>query len=142
VPAGVRAMAVGVFFVFVALATLLTSIDASAPGVLAFWAATLLVLLGVWRWFLLPYVALTPEHLVVQGVFFHRIEPYAAITGATPGLYGMRIETRRPDSFVAWALQKSKLSEWLDRTTPADEVAATIMARAAAATASPAASSA
>ena len=138
VPAGVRAMAVGVFLLFVALATLLTSFDASATGVLAFWAATLLVLLGVWRWFLLPYVALTPEHLVVQGVFFHRVEPYGAITAAVPGPYGMRIETRASDAFTAWAVQKSKVAQWLDRPTPADEAASTIMARAGAVASTPA----
>ena len=133
VPTAVRAMAVLVFLLFVALATLLTSIDATPIGALVFWAATLVVLLGVWRWFLQPYVALTPEYLVVQGVFFHRAEPYATITAATPGLYGMKIETAGTDDFVAWAVQKSKVSEWLDRTTPADRAAAAIMDRAAAA---------
>jgi len=135
VPATQRAMAVAVFLLFVALATLLTSIDATPVGSLMFWAATLTVLLGVWRCFLMPYVALTPEHLEVQGVSFCRAVPYAAITAATPGLYGMKIDTHGADGFVAWAVQKSKVSEWLDRTTPADDVAAAIMARAAAAAA-------
>jgi len=130
VPAAVRAMAVSVFGLFVTLAAVLTAIDASVVGVLCFWAATLLVLWGVWRWFLSPYVALTDEHLVVQGVFLHRVEPYTSIRSATPGLYGMQIETDAPDSFMAWAVQKSKLSEWLDRTTGADELAAAIMTRA------------
>ena len=89
-PSGLRTLAVVVFGLFVALATLLTSIDATPVGTLMFWAAALVVMLGVWRCFLLPYVALTPEHLVVQGVFMHRAEPYASITAAVPGLYGIR----------------------------------------------------
>jgi hypothetical protein len=129
VPQPVRAAAVGVFIACVCLALLSTAVGVTVWGALVLWAMVLAVMLGVWRWYLVPYVALTPEHLVVQGAFGYRSVCYDAIDRARPGVLGLRIETSSEGAFTAWAIQKSKLSEWLDRDTPADDLAAQIMRR-------------
>ena len=135
VPASVRKLAVVIFVMFVAFAAILTAIGITVPGTLCLWLLVLLILLTVWRWYLLPYIGLAHDALVVQGAFVQRSARYADIRDARPGMYGLRIETTGEGSMRAWAVQKSQLSEWRGRDTLADIIAAEIMVRAAHATA-------
>ena len=116
------------FFLFLALAATAAGLLLSATALM--WAIALLVTVCVWRVYLVPYVALSSEWVVVQGAFAHRAVRYGAIRDARPGLYGLRIKTTS-GAFVAWAVHKSKIAQWLHRDTRADEVAAQIMERAA-----------
>ncbi len=101
----------------------------TVAGVAAIWLLCIVVLLCVWRWYLVPYVALTADSLVVQGVFARRSVRYGAIRDARPCFYGVRIETTNQGAFVAWAVQKSKFAEWSHKRTVADEVVAEIRER-------------
>jgi uncharacterized membrane protein len=129
-PETVRTSAVMVFLAFVVFSLLSTAIGISASGALVLWAFTLLVMVCVWRWYLVPYVALTGERLEVQGAFAHRSVDYRSIREATPGILGLRIETTTHGAFTAWAVQKSKFAEWAKKRTTADELAAQILDRA------------
>lgn len=121
--------------VFAAAFSLFLALVATAVGLLLaatalMWAVALLVIVCVWRWYLVPYVALSSEWLVVQGAFAHKAVPCRAIREARPGLYGLRIRTTTGRAFVARAVQKSKFAEWFHRETRADALAAQIMERA------------
>lgn len=121
------AVAVSIFFIVIALGS--TAVGLVAAGAVVMWGLALLVTLSVWRWYMVPYVAVTPEALVVRGVFSRRTVDYDAIRRARPGLYGVRIETTDQGSVTAWAVQKSKFAEWTHRHTRADDVVAEIMDR-------------
>ena len=116
------------FFLFLALVATAVGLVLAATALM--WLVALLVIVCVWRWYLVPYVALSSDWLVVQGAFAHRVVPCGAIREARPGLYGLRIKTTNGRAFVAWAVQKSKFAEWFHRETRADEVVAQIMQRA------------
>jgi hypothetical protein len=124
----VRTAAVVVALVFVVIALVFTTVGTVA-GVTAIWLLCIVVLLSVWRWYLVPYVALTADSLVVQGVFARRSVRYGAIKDARPGFYGLKIETTNQGAFSAWAVQKSKFAEWSHKHTVADEVVAEIKER-------------
>jgi hypothetical protein len=125
----VRRLAVGVSVLFVLIALGATAIGLSPGGAVLMWALAILVTLSVWRWYLVPYVALTRDRVVVRGVFARRTVGYGVIREARPGLYGVRIETEDQGVVTAWAVQKSKFSEWTHRHTRADDVVAEIMDR-------------
>jgi hypothetical protein len=125
----VRRLAVWVSRLFVLLALVATAIGEKAGGALVMWVLAVLVILGVWRWFMVPYVALTPDRLVVRGAFARRTVGYGTIRGVHPGLYGVRIETEDQGEVNAWAVQKSKFSELTHRHTRADDVVDEIMDR-------------
>jgi hypothetical protein len=129
VPRPIRRSAVAAGLVFVVVALGATAIGLEAGGVLALWAIAVLMLLCAWRCYLVPYVALTPERLVVQGAFAQRSVRYSSIRDVQPALYGLRIRTKAQESVIGWAVQKSKYAEWSRRETTADEVVAEIMER-------------
>lgn len=137
VPASVRRLAgaVCVFFVLVAVGS--TAIGLSVPGTVVMWGLTILVTLTIWRWYLVPYVALTPECMIVRGVFARRSVEYDDITRVRPGLYGVKVETRETGPLLVWAVQKSKFAEWSHRHTRADDVVAAIIERTLAASTAP-----
>jgi uncharacterized protein (DUF58 family) len=124
----VRKAAVVVALAFVVVALVFTTVGTVA-GATAIWLLCVVVLLSVWRWYLVPYVALTADSLVVQGVFARRSVRYCAITDARPGFYGLKIETTNQGAFSVWAVQKSKFAEWTHKHTVADEVVAEIKER-------------
>jgi hypothetical protein len=136
VDAAVRRVAVGVSLLFVLIALGSTAIGLVVASAVVMWALAILVMVSVWRWYLVPYVALTADRVVVRGVFAQRTVGYGAIRRARPGLYGVRIETEDQGAVTAWAVQKSKFSEWTHRHTRADDVVAEIMHRVHAANAS------
>jgi hypothetical protein len=115
------------FFLFLALVATAVGLVLAATALM--WAVALLVVVCVWRWYLVPYVALSSEWLVVQGAFAHKAVRYRAIREARPGLYGLRIKTTTGPVVVACAVQKSKFAEWLHHETRADELVAEIMER-------------
>jgi hypothetical protein len=115
------------FFLFLALVATAVGLLLAATALM--WAVALLVVVCVWRWYLVPYVALSSEWLVVQGAFAHKAVRYRAIREARPGLYGLHIKTTTGRVVVACAVQKSKFAEWLHRETRADELVAEIMER-------------
>jgi hypothetical protein len=125
----VRRLAVFVALFFVLMAAFLTAIDAVPVGAAIFWILAVGVMFCTWRWYLVPYVALRSGHLEVQGAFSLRSVGYDAIRSVTPGPMGLQVETAKEGSIVIWAIQKSKVSQWLHRDTRADRVAAEIMAR-------------
>lgn len=125
----VRRLAVTVSVLFVVIALGSTAIGVSAVGSVVMWALAILVGLAVWRWYMVPYVAVTSDGVVVRGVFARRTVDYDAIRLARPGLYGVRIETTDQGTVTAWAVQKSKFAEWTHRRTRADGVVAAIMER-------------
>jgi hypothetical protein len=129
VPRPIRRSAVAAGLVFVVVAVGATAIGLDAGGAVALWVISVVVLLCAWRWYLVPYVALTSDRLVVQGVFTHRSVCYSSIREVRPGLYGLRIKTKAQESFIGWAVQKSTFSEWSHRAATADEVVAEIMER-------------
>lgn len=129
VPTFVRRSAVTVALLFVLLATAGTAIGLAVPGAVLLWLVVVLVVLSVWRWYLVPYVALTANALVVRGVFAHRSVGYGSISDARPGLYGLKIATTGQGHVLAWAVQKSKLAEWSHAHTRADDVVDEIMLR-------------
>ena len=114
------------FFLFLALVA--TAVGLLLAATATMWLIAIFVTVCVWRWYLVPYVALSSEWLVVQGAFGHRAVPCRAIREARPGLYGLRIKTTS-GAFIAGAVQKSKFAEWLHRESRADEVVAQIMER-------------
>jgi len=115
------------FFLFLALVATAVGLVLAATALM--WVVALLVIVCVWRWYLVPYVALSSEWLVVQGAFAHRAVRFGAIREARPGLYGLRIKTTSDGAFVAWAVQKSKFAEWFHHRTRADDLVAEIMER-------------
>lgn len=129
VPRAIRQSAVAAGLVFVAFTVGATAIGLDAWGAVCLWVVSVLMLVCAWRWYLVPYVALTDERLVVQGVFGQRSVRYSSIRDVRPCLYGLRIRTKAQESLVGWAVQKSKFAEWSHRETVADEVTAAIMAR-------------
>ena len=125
VPRPVRRSAVIASYVFVVIALAGTAVGFDPASALSLWVLAVLMLVCAWRWYLVPYVALTPDRLVVQGAFGHRSVRYSSIRDVRPGAYGLRIKTNAQESFIGWAVQKSK---WRRETT-ADEVVAEIMGR-------------
>ena len=125
VPRPVRRSAVIASYVFVVIALAGTAVGFDPASALSLWVLALLMLLCAWRWYLVPYVALTPDRLVVQGAFAHRSVGYSSIRDVRPGVYGLQIKTKAQESFIGWAVQKSK---W-HREATADEVVAEIMGR-------------
>jgi hypothetical protein len=125
VPRPIRRSAVTASFVFVVIALAGTASGLDPASAVSLWLLAVLMLACAWRWYLVPYVALTPDRLVVQGAFAHRSVRYSSIRDVRPGVYGLRIKTKAQESFVGWAVQKSR---W-HRDTTADEVAAEIMER-------------
>ena len=122
------ALAVSLLFVLIALGS--TVVGLAIAGDVVIWALAVLVVLSIWRWYIVPYVARRRR----TGSWYagsssrHAVD-YDAIRLARPGLYGVRIETMDQGSFTAWAVQKSKFSEWTHRRTRADTVVAQIMQR-------------
>jgi hypothetical protein len=129
VPSPIRRSAVTAGFLFVLLALCATAIGLDAVAAVFLWLVAVLILVCAWRWYLVPYVALTRERLVVQGAIARHSVRYSAIREVRPGLYGLRIKTTSEGSFTGWAVQKSKFAEWSHRDTTADEVVAEIMER-------------
>jgi hypothetical protein len=125
----VRRLAVLVGLFFVLVAAFLTAVGVVFPGAAVLWVLAIGAMLCMWRWCLVPYVALTSEHLEVQGVFSQRSVDYDSIRAVTPGAMGLQVETFEDGSVLVWAIQKSTLSEWLRQRTRADEIAAEIMER-------------
>ncbi|HUE07795.1 MAG TPA: PH domain-containing protein [Acidimicrobiales bacterium] len=121
------ALVVSIFFVVVAVGS--TVVGLAIAGDVVMWTLALVVVLSVWRWYIVPYVVLTSDRVVVRGVFARRTVGYGAIRQARPGLYGLRIETEDQGAVTVWAVQKSKFSEWTHRHTRADDVVAEIMDR-------------
>jgi hypothetical protein len=129
VESAIRRFAKASALFFVVLAALLTAIGIVLAGAVLVWLVCLVVLACVWRVYLVPYVALGPDGLEVQGAFAHRALSYASIREARPGLYGLQIRTMDGNTIVGWAVQKSKFAEWFHRHTRADDVVADIMDR-------------
>lgn len=127
----IRRAALGTFALFVVVAATLTALGITFVGALCVWSIALSVMVFVWRWYLVPHVALTPEGLEVQGPLTHRSLPRRAIVRVRPGVIGLRIDTAGGGEIPAWAIQKSKAAEWLHRETRADDVAAAILDHAA-----------
>ena len=116
-------------FAFVLVATFLTAIDIAPAGAVLLWLVCVLVMAAIWRCYLVPYIALRSDCVEVQGAFTRRSVRYSDIRHVRPGLYGVRIETTKQGDVVAWAVQKSTISEWFHRDTRADVVVAEIMDR-------------
>jgi hypothetical protein len=129
VEASARYLAVGVALFFVLVAAFLTVIGINLLGAVFLWVLAIAVMLGIWRWFLVPYVALDAEHLEVQGVLSLRSVGYGSIDSVRPGSMGLQVQTNKEGAILIWAIQKSKVAEWLHKDTRADEVAAAIMDR-------------
>ncbi len=125
----VRRLAVIVSLFLVFVATFLTAIGSVFPGVAVLWMMTIGAMVCMWRWALVPYVALTADHLEVQGVFTQHSVAYGSIRRVIPGSVGLQVETTNGGSVLVWAIQKSKVSQWQHHRTRADQVAAAIMAR-------------
>jgi hypothetical protein len=131
----VRRLAVYVALLFVFVAAFLTAIGINLDGAIILWVMAIAVMLGMWRWYLVPYVALNAEDLEVQGVLSLRSVGYGSICDVSPGAMGLEVQTVKEGSVLIWAIQKSKVAEWLHKDTRADEVAAAIMERVAQASA-------
>jgi hypothetical protein len=129
VEASARHLAVGVALFFVLVAAVLTVIGINLIGAVFLWVMAIGVMLGIWRWYLVPYVALDAEYLEVQGVLSLRSVGYGSISGVRLGTMGLQVQTAKEGSILVWAIQKSKVAEWLHKDTRADEVAAAIMER-------------
>jgi hypothetical protein len=125
----VRRLAVFVALLFVFVAAFLTAIGVRLLGAALVWAMAIGVMLFIWRWYLVPYVALTHDRLEVQGALSWRSVGYGSIRTVTPGSMGLQVETADEGRILIWAIQKSTVSEWRHRRTRADEVAAEIMER-------------
>jgi hypothetical protein len=131
----VRRLAVYVALLFVFVAALLTAIGINVDGAIILWVMAIAVMVGMWRWYLVPYVALNAENLEVQGVLSLRSVGYGSINDVSPGPMGLQVQTAKEGSVLIWAIQKSKVAEWLHKDTRADQVAAAIMERVALASA-------
>jgi hypothetical protein len=125
----VRRLAALVALFFILLAVLFTALGAFVDGAVAMWILALGVMACVWRWYLVPYVALMADHLEVQGAFAHRRVGYRSIRDVRPGTIGLQVETAKEGSVLVWAIQKSTWSARRRRQSRADEVAAEIMKR-------------
>jgi hypothetical protein len=132
----VRRLAALVALFFVVVAVLFTASGSFVVGTVLMWALALGIMACVWRWYLVPYVALTADHLEVQGAFAHRRVGYRSIRGVKPGTIGLQVETTKEGSVLVWAVQRSTLSGRRHQQSRADEVAAEIMARVESASAS------
>jgi hypothetical protein len=87
-----------------------------------------------WRWGTHPLLATSADGVVVRNPVRTVVVPWADVERCVPSSLGLLIE-RRGDgrTVVAWAVQKSNLFRWLGRRTRADDVAAALEERAAAA---------
>ena len=131
----VRRLAVYVALLFVFVAALLTAIGINVDGAIILWVMAIAVMVAMWRWYLVPYVALNAENLEVQGVLSLRSVGYGSIDSVRPGSMGLQVQTNKEGAILIWAIQKSKVAEWLHKDTRADQVAAAIMERVALASA-------
>jgi hypothetical protein len=125
----VRRLAVFVAIFFLFVAAFLTAIGVVFPGAAVLWVMAIGAMLLMWRWCLVPYVAMTSDHLEVQGVVSRHAVAYGSIRSVTPGSMGLQVETADDGHVLVWAIQKSKVSEWLHQKTRADDIAAEIMER-------------
>ena len=129
VDAPVRRLAVLVALFFLLVAAFLTAIGVVFPGAALLWVLAIGGMLCMWRFCLVPYVALASDHLEVQGVFAQHSVGYESIRAVKPGSMGLQVETADGGPVLIWAIQKSSVSKWLHQKTRADQVAAEIMAR-------------
>lgn len=129
-PAG-RVIAVVVVLGFVVVAAGVT-VGGTSPGIaVILWCATVAIGIGAWRWAFVPYVALTPDGVVVQNMFDRVEVPYPDIALVGVSYAGLTIRRGSGGRLVvAWAVQKSNFARWMRRRTRADDVADAIRARA------------
>ena len=91
----VRRLGVFVALLFVSVAAVLTAIGINVDGAVILWVMAIAVMVGIWRWYLVPYVALTAAHLEVQGVLSLRSVGYGSIRGVSPGPMGLQVQTAK-----------------------------------------------
>ncbi len=101
----------------------------SAVGASVLWVALILVAVAVWRWAFVPFVALTPNELVIQNASSRSTIRYAEIVGAKAGYYGVWIQKRDGTRVRAWAVQKSNAARVAGRHTRADDLIEAIRLR-------------
>jgi hypothetical protein len=70
-----------------------------------------------------PFVSAGPEGVHVQHPLRRYDPSWAEVTEVQPGYHGLEITTRADEIVVAWAVEKSNLTRWLQRRTRADDVA-------------------
>jgi hypothetical protein len=72
-------------------------------------------------------IALTSDSILVRNLIgWHRI-PLRRVTSIEPGHYGTTILYSPGKIWLALAVQKSNLSQWLNRRTRADDIADTLL---------------
>jgi hypothetical protein len=121
----VGAWALGVVGGLMAVVSLVAAVTGAGAGALLVAVVFGLFPVFAWRWGTHPLLATSARAVVV---------PWADVERCVPSSLGLLIERRsggRP--VVAWAVQKSNLFRWLGRRTRADDVAAALEERAAAA---------
>ena len=115
---------------WLALAIGVTGGGGVGAGVLALlWISLAMLIVGIWRWAFVPYVALTPEGVTVQNRLTKQSVPYSAIAEVKAGFYGLTLIAKDGEGVTAWAVQKSNVARWAHKETRADEVGAAIMAK-------------
>ncbi len=85
--------------------------------------------LATWRCASVPFIASSPEGIVVQNPLLRRTIPWQSVRRIQGGYYGLRITTKEGDTVIAWAVQKSNVAKWTKRRTRADRVATALLAR-------------
>jgi hypothetical protein len=85
-----------------------------------------------WRWGTHPLLATSDDGVTVRNPVRSAVVPWDEVGRCAPTSLGLAIERVDGRPVVAWAVQKPNVARWLRRRTRADEVAETIVARAAA----------
>jgi hypothetical protein len=130
----VGAWALGVTGGLLCAVSLVAAVTGAGAGALLVAVVFGLFPVFAWRWGTHPLLAVSAGGVVVRNPVRTVVVPWADVERCVPSSLGLLIERRsggRP--VVAWAVQKPNLSRWLRRPTRADEVAAALEDRAAAA---------
>jgi hypothetical protein len=89
------------------------------------------VVVRLWRYALVPFVAVSREALIVRNPLVKRRIPWSEIASCVPSYYGLQIGTHNGRTVTAVAIPKGNLSLWLNRLTRPDRICQLILTEAA-----------
>ena len=122
-----RVAAVVLTIGWIALAVVISA-GSNAGVSVVMWLAAVLIGVGAWRWAFMPYLASSPDGVVIQNRFTRATVPWSEIARVRPGYYGLIIHKKTGGSVTAWAVQKSNVARWTGKSSRGNEVAEVLMA--------------
>jgi hypothetical protein len=129
VPSGSRTAATVVTVGWCVLAAGVTLSGGAAGDDLLLWVVAVVIAVIAWRWSFVPYVALTPDAVIVQNMFSRTEVPYTDVESIAVSYSGVTIRRASGRPVVPWAVQKSGRATLMHKESRADELAVAIRDR-------------